>query len=146
MNNNIYVYIQTRLRLPQIVPYTTQRSPVLHQCILQCLINILANDFFFVSSPPFFVGLQDSRFCVFWDVRSYATRHSDCCRWWDHRGPHGLAITVLWIPRLQAPSQESFSLMSDDLYDQVNILNFNTFTYPGRFLSGLRNDLELNRS
>ena len=37
-------------------------------------------------------------------------------------------------------------LMSDDLYDQVNILNFNTFTYPGRFLSGLRNDLELNRS
>ena len=37
-------------------------------------------------------------------------------------------------------------LMSDDLYDQVNILNFNTFTYAGRFLSGLRNDLELNRS
>ena len=33
--------------------------------------------------------------------------------------------------------------MSDNLYDQVNILNFNTFTYPGRFLSGLRNDLEL---
>ena len=37
-------------------------------------------------------------------------------------------------------------LLSDNLYDQVNILNFNTFTYPGRFLSGLRNDLELNRS
>ena len=36
--------------------------------------------------------------------------------------------------------------MSDDLYNQVNILNFNTFTFPGRFLSGLRNDLELNRS
>ena len=37
-------------------------------------------------------------------------------------------------------------LLSDDLYDQVNILYFNTFTYPGRFLPGLRYDLELNRS
>ena len=157
MNNNIYVYIQTRLRLPQIVPCTTQRSPVLHQCILQCLINILANDFFFVSSPPFFVGLHDSSFYVFWDVRSYATRHSDCCRRWDHRGPYGLAITSFEYRTYRPLLKEYFKrgakwttapkpLMSDDLYNQVNILNFNTFPYPGRFLSGLRNDLELNRS
>ena len=41
-------------------------------------------------------------------------------------------------------------LMSDDLYDQVNILNLIPSwlqgTYPGRCLSGLRKDLELNRS
>ena len=113
--------------------------------------------FFFVSSPPFFVGLHDSRFYVFWDVRSYATRHSDCCRRWDHRGPHGLTITGFEYRTYRPLLKEYFKrgakwttapkpLLSDDLYDQVNILNFNTFTYPGRFLSGLRNDLELNRS
>ena len=41
-------------------------------------------------------------------------------------------------------------LMSDDLYDQVKILNFNAFmvtrSHPGRFLSGLRKDLKLNPS
>ena len=48
----MYIYIQTRLRLPQIVPCTTQRSPVLHQCILLCLIDVLADDFFFGIVTP----------------------------------------------------------------------------------------------
>ena len=41
-------------------------------------------------------------------------------------------------------------LMSDDMYDQVNILNLTPSwlqgTYPGRFLLGLRKDLKLNPS
>ena len=41
-------------------------------------------------------------------------------------------------------------LMSDDLYDQVNILNLTPSwlqgTYPGRFFLGLRKDLKLNPS
>ena len=129
----------------------TQRSPVLYQCILLCVIDILANDSFFASSyttPDFtssgmYAAMPRDILIVVGDeiIEAPMAWRS---RFFEYRAYRPLLNEYFkqgakWTT---APKP----LMSDDLFDQVNILNFNTFTYPGRFLSGLRNDLELNRS
>ena len=145
------------MRLPQIVPRMTERSSVLHQCILLCLIDILANDLFLYRHPR---SLYVYTTPDFTSSGMYAAMPRDILivvgdeiieapmawrsRFFEYRAYRPLLKE--YFKRGAKWTTAPKPLLSDDLYDQVNMLNFNSFTYPGRFSSGLRNDLELNRS